>query len=65
MKCHPVTGWVRNEPEGTVLLEVQGEPAAVRGALDDLREDMGRNVRFEEASIIDEVPGEARFEITY
>ncbi len=34
---HPVTGWVRNEPDGTVLLEVQGEEAAVERYLADLR----------------------------
>ena len=36
-RSHTVTGWVRNEPDRTVLLEVQGEPDAVRAYLDDLR----------------------------
>ncbi len=26
---HGLTGWVRNEPDGTVLIEVEGHPAAV------------------------------------
>lgn len=34
---HPVTGWVRNEPDGTVLLEVQGDEDAVERYLTDLR----------------------------
>lgn len=36
-KGHAVTGWVRNEPDGTVCLEVQGEEAAVGRYLADLR----------------------------
>jgi acylphosphatase len=26
---HGLTGWVRNEPDGTVLIDVEGDPAAV------------------------------------
>ena len=33
---HPVTGWVRNEPDGDVLLEVQGGVDAIDRFLDDL-----------------------------
>ncbi len=36
-RLHLVTGWVRNEPDGTVCLEVQGEEEAVRAYLTDLR----------------------------
>ena len=28
-----LTGWVRNEPDGAVLIEVEGEPAAVEAFL--------------------------------
>ncbi|MBX3408683.1 MAG: acylphosphatase [Phycisphaeraceae bacterium] len=34
---HDVTGWVCNEPCGTVLLEAQGEPAHVFAFIEDLR----------------------------
>lgn len=33
---HPVTGWVRNEPDGSVSLEVQGSDAAVEAYLTEL-----------------------------
>jgi acylphosphatase len=26
---HGLTGWVRNEPDGTVLIDVEGDPVAV------------------------------------
>ena len=28
-----LTGWVRNEPDGTVLIDVEGDPAAVNAFL--------------------------------
>ncbi|QYU67640.1 acylphosphatase [Leptolyngbya sp. 15MV] len=43
----PVTGWVRNEDDGTVLLECQGSASAVEGLLGAVRERMGRNIRSE------------------
>lgn len=65
MSRFPVTGWVRNEPDETVLLEVQGELEAVQAALSELRISMGRNIRSEDAIPIDDLPGERRFEITH
>ncbi len=65
MSRFPVTGWVRNEPDETVLLEVQGADEHVRSALTDLRTSMGRNIQSEECSPIDDFPGERRFEITH
>jgi acylphosphatase len=47
---YPVSGWVRNEPDGTVRVEVQGEAGAVEGMLADLRRRMGRNIAREHAS---------------
>ena len=41
---HAVTGWVRNEPDDTVRLEVQGQPAAIEGMLSELRERMRRHI---------------------
>jgi acylphosphatase len=46
----PVTGWVRNEPDDTVRLEVQGESGAIEGMLADLRRRMGKNIAREHAS---------------
>jgi acylphosphatase len=36
-----VSGWVRNEPDGTVALEVQGSTAEVHAFLTALRRRMG------------------------
>lgn len=35
-RLRPVTGLVRNEPDGTVWLEAQGQPQAVEAFLDEL-----------------------------
>ncbi len=37
---YAVSGWVRNEPYGTVRLEAQGEPGEVDRYIDDLRRAM-------------------------
>jgi len=44
---HAVTGWVRNEPEGSVLMEVQGEGPAIEMFLADLRGRMRRLIAHE------------------
>ncbi len=60
----PVTGWVRNEDDGTVLLEVQGEPAAARSVLDEIARVMQRHIiRADEVELAD-LSGEHAFEIT-
>lgn len=48
----PVAGWVRNDPEGTVTMEVEGTPAAVEGYLVTLRERMGRLITAEDSTIL-------------
>ncbi|MBL8991170.1 MAG: acylphosphatase [Phycisphaerae bacterium] len=40
----PVSGWVRNEPDGSVMLEAQGAPWDVRSFLSRLAEVMHRNI---------------------
>jgi acylphosphatase len=60
---HPVTGWVRNEPDDTVRLEVQGSAAAIDGMLAELRERMGRFIVKEVASAMTADPSEAGFRI--
>ena len=37
---HAVTGWVRNQPDGTVECVVEGESSAITGFLDQVRETM-------------------------
>jgi acylphosphatase len=60
---HAVSGWVRNEPDDSVRLEVQGEAAAVEGMLAELRVRMRRNIVREvvSAGMIEE--GEEGFRI--
>lgn len=60
---HPVTGWVRNEPDDTVRLEVQGQPAAIERMLEELRERMRRHIVREFASAMTVEPGEEGFRI--
>jgi acylphosphatase len=62
-KRYPVTGWVRNEMDGDVLLEVQGEASAVLSFLKAVRERLGEYIAREDAAtgVVD--PAEAGFEI--
>lgn len=58
-----VGGFVRNEPDGSVLLEAQGPRERVDRLLEAIRQRMGRLIR---AEAVDEIPvqeGEAGFEI--
>ncbi len=61
---HPVTGWVRNEMDGSVLMEVQGSDLAVRQAMNELRTAMSRNIQSEDAIPIADIDGERAFTIT-
>ncbi len=58
-----VSGWVRNETDATVLLEVQGEAAVVEAYLAALREEMGRNIKREDRAGVAEEVGENGFVI--
>ena len=60
---HPVTGWVRNNPDGSVSLECQGERAAVDAYLDDLAQRMGRKIVTAARSEADPLPDEPGFTI--
>jgi acylphosphatase len=61
---HPVAGWVRNEPDGSVTLEAQGDPAAVDAFLADLSRVMARTIRTSDrAEVPDAVPAPTGFEI--
>ncbi len=61
---HPgVSGWVRNEPDGSVTLETQGEPVAVDAFLADVRGRLGRFITGERAEDIGAVGDEVGFVI--
>jgi acylphosphatase len=64
-RAHPVTGWVRNEPDGTVTLEVQGAAGAVDRYLDGLFAEMGRNITGHDTITLSDQDGEAGFVIAY
>lgn len=60
---HVVTGWVRNEDNGTVLLEVQGVAEVVTAYLNDLHRDMARFIKNSAAAQIAVVGEEPDFSI--
>jgi acylphosphatase len=56
---HPVVGFVRNEPDGSVTLVVQGQRAAIESLLDEVRSRFARHISAEERS---EGPASERFD---
>jgi acylphosphatase len=48
---HPVRGFVQNQPDGTVLLVVEGEPHALDQVLEAVRSTMAANIRSDSVSI--------------
>lgn len=61
-----VTGWVRNERNGTVTAEVQGSPAAQRAwlaRLTELVEGYGEGWSVGNVRAVDDVPGENGFAV--
>lgn len=61
----PVSGWVRNEPDGSVRLEVQGDEPDIVRLLTLIRRDRGPFITGEQSSELDPVPDELGFEIRY
>lgn len=47
---HPVTGWVRNLPDGRVELLVEGRVGDIESMLEDLRDAMRGRIRGEQVS---------------
>jgi acylphosphatase len=60
-----LTGWVRNDSDGSVLMHVQGAPADVDAALADIRERFRRNIVNEHASEEAPDPSLTSFEIRH
>lgn len=58
-----VCGWVRNQPDLTVLMEVQGASSEIERYLGALRERMARFIRSEQSASVAAVVGEAGFDI--
>jgi acylphosphatase len=58
-----VTGWVRNEPDGSVNLEVQGEPSEIEAFLVALRAEMAAFILAENRTPVQPQAGEHAFEI--
>lgn len=60
---HAVTGWVRNEADGSVLLEVQGAANEIAAFLSGLRAAMGPFIRSEQIATLPSQAAETGFEI--
>lgn len=58
-----VTGWVRNEPDRTVMMEAQGEPAELDRFVADLSARMARNISSTQMAVIPDIPTEGAFVI--
>ncbi len=56
-----VTGWVRNESDGSVQMETQGPATDVERFLDALTERMARAIKTADRSNIEPVKGESAF----
>lgn len=60
---YPITGWVRNNPDGSVTLEAQGTPESVHAYRDDLAQKMRSNILHCEEESICTVTDESGFHI--
>lgn len=60
---HSVAGWVRNESDGSVQLEVQGSPPVLAAFLADLRARMGAMIQTAQVCPIPLTEGETGFSI--
>lgn len=58
-----VTGWVRNEPDGSVQMEVQGPRTDVERFLAALQERMARAIKTSDRSSIEPVKLESGFAV--
>jgi len=62
-ESYGLTGWVRNEPDGGVTVEVQGGAPEIELFLIDLRERMRGFIRDERGDGLSVIEGEAEFRV--
>jgi acylphosphatase len=62
---HAVSGWVCNEPDGRVRMEVQGEADEVAALRADIQRSLGAGIKDEQVTEIPIESGERGFEIRY
>ncbi len=60
---YEVTGWVRNEEDRSVRMQIQGAGEEIDRCLAELRRAMAGNIRQEHATGASVVSGESRFQI--
>ncbi len=60
-----LTGWVRNEYDGSVTVEAQGSAAALGRFLSLIKDDYYIRVDEMEIKDLEEVPGERHFRVRY
>lgn len=58
-----VVGWVRNEEDGAVLAELQGEGAAVEGAIEEVGRVFARNITGADRAEVAQSGAEKDFEV--
>jgi acylphosphatase len=63
--AYPVSGWVRNSPDGTVELEAQGDKAAIDRFLGDIQREFLGYVSDEERSVTAECTDDTGFVVQY
>ena len=57
------TGWVRNEWDGSVTMEVQGNPFAVKAMVERIKESRWIHIDSSNPRRIPAVPGESSFRV--
>ena len=62
---YPVTGWVRNLPDGTVELQVQGEVHIIEEVLEGIHSSMPGYIQRADRNWISEIDAEKDFRIEY
>lgn len=62
---HAVTGWVRNEPDGTVLLHAQGEPDTLEAFLSEIHATLSHHIRSETRTPTQHIENESAFTIRH
>jgi acylphosphatase len=60
---HGIVGWVRNEPDRSVLMESQGSPEAIDEFLSALRAERALAIESEQREDLPEQRGEGTFDI--